>query len=124
MRKVEKQVIGAFIKGERKTVSNTTANNVDGVLSLWLHGHCIARRTRMGLEINFCGWATPTTQSRLNSLFELIGIGRPFTIRKGQVRFHGLPIDSDRFYRLLELNKLWSAHPNNKKAQLNAAYNQ
>lgn len=123
MRKIEQQVIGAFLNGKSLRVSNTSsiAKPIAGHPSLWLHGHCIARRTKRGLEVNFCGWVTPTTQSRLNSLCELIGLGRPFTIRKGQVRFHGLPIDSDRFYSLMELNRLWSAHPNNKKAQHNAA---
>lgn len=101
MRQVEKQVIGAFLNGEKKSVTNTMT---DGH-SLWLFGHKIARRvpskrlTRydMGfngkeadtIEVNFCGYATPTTQSRLNSLCELIGIKRPFTIKKGVVSLIG-----------------------------------
>jgi hypothetical protein len=88
MRKVEKQVIEAFLCGEKKSVTNTTT---DGQ-SLWLFGHKIARRTDRHdvFEVNFCGYPTATTQSRLNSLCESIGMKRPFQIRNGVVSLIGV----------------------------------
>jgi hypothetical protein len=95
MRIIERKVIGAFLSGQKLTISNTSTNGK----SLFLHGHEIARRSATdGLELNFCGWVTPTTQSRLNSLCELVGLGRPISIKGKVPRAHGrlLP-DSTRF---------------------------
>ena len=72
MRKIEKTVIGAFIRGESASVDNT---NTDG-MSLWLHSNLIARREVDKIRFGNAGWDTRTTQSRLNALLELTGSGK------------------------------------------------
>ena len=78
MRKIEKEVIGAFIKGDTKAVGNTQSvfNHVTRNLDLLLHGNRIATMSnRDGVKklwVSNAGWATRTTQSRLNALFRLL----------------------------------------------------
>jgi hypothetical protein len=67
MRKVTKQVVAAFLAGEKKTVGNTST---DGQ-ALYLHGNKIAefRGTNpRGLYITNAGWRSNTTKERLNGL--------------------------------------------------------
>ena len=71
MRKIEEQVIGAFVRGHEATNANTTATKN----SLYLHGNEIARRLPCGsIEVSNAGWETRTTQSRLNALCQLLGM--------------------------------------------------
>ena len=89
MRKVEKEVIGAFIKGDSKTMGNTQSvfNHATRSLDLLLHGNRIATMSnRDGVkklwvscggyekEVNGRKVLAPsrTTQSRLNALFRLL----------------------------------------------------
>ena len=89
MRKVEKEVIGAFIKGDSKTMGNTQSvfNHATRSLDLLLHGNRIAAMSnRDGVkklwvscggyekEVNGRKVLAPsrTTQSRLNALFRLL----------------------------------------------------
>lgn len=70
MRKVEAEVIGAFLAGRARRVGNTST---DG-RTLKLHGNEIARRDCHGrLEVSMAGWSTVTTRSRLNALLILSG---------------------------------------------------
>ena len=77
MRKIEKEVIGAFIKGDTKAMGNTESavNPTTGNLDLLLHGNRIATMSnRDGVKrlwVSNAGWPTRTTQSRLNALFRL-----------------------------------------------------
>ena len=77
MRKIEKEVIGAFVKGETKAMGNTmsTRDPVTHDLNLLLHGNRIAvMSNRDGVKklwVSNAGWPTRTTQSRLNALLTL-----------------------------------------------------
>ena len=91
MRKIEKEVIGAFLDRTRKQIGNTASvcNPMNGDYKLLLHGNCIATLSNRLIQSKVsghefyvndmlwgsnCGWPTRTTQSRLNALFRLIGI--------------------------------------------------
>ena len=77
MRRVEKEVIGAFVDGKTKAMGNTksTRNPKTGDLNLLLYGNCIATMSnRDGVKklwVSNAGHPTRTTQSRLNALFRL-----------------------------------------------------
>ena len=77
MRKIEKEVVGAFVDGKTKTMGNTasTPNPHTHDLDLLLHGNRIATMSnRDGVKklwVSNAGWSTRTTQSRLNALFRL-----------------------------------------------------
>ena len=80
MRKIEKEVIGAFIKGDSKTMANTESvfNQATRSLDPLLHGNRIATMSnRDGVKklwVSNAGWPTRTTQSRLNALFRLLAM--------------------------------------------------
>lgn len=77
MRKIEKEVIGAFINSTNKTMGNTTSvrNPVTRNMDLLLHGNRIATMSNQDgvkrLWVSNAGWPTRTTQSRLNALLTL-----------------------------------------------------
>ena len=89
MRKIEKEVIGAFIKGERREVSNTKSvrNPVTRNMDLLLHGNRIATMSNQDgvkkLWVSNAGWATRTTQSRLNALFSELDLPERVYIKGG-----------------------------------------
>jgi hypothetical protein len=73
MRKIEKEVIGAFVDGKTKRMGNTASIlNPIGTLNLMLHGNRIAAMSnRDGVKklwVSNAGWSSRTTQSRLNAL--------------------------------------------------------
>lgn len=71
MRKIEREVIGAFIQGKDLTVGNTKSSGG----ALYLHDNRIAEIADDGrLSISNAGWDTRTTQSRLNALCSLLRI--------------------------------------------------
>jgi len=68
MRQIEKQVVGAFVRGEYARKDNT--ESVGG--HLYLHGNEIAYRDDAGnIEISHAGWHSRTTRSRLNAVLQL-----------------------------------------------------
>jgi molybdopterin-guanine dinucleotide biosynthesis protein A len=68
MRQIEKQVVGAFVRGEYARKDNT--ESVGG--HLYLHGNEIAYRDDAGnIEITHAGWHSRTTRSRLNAVLQL-----------------------------------------------------
>ena len=98
MRKIEKEVIGAFIKGDTKAIANTESavNPVTRDLDLLLHGNRIATMSNQDgvkrLWVSNAGWPTRTTQSRLNALFSLLDMPeRVYT--KNHVQY----LDSSRY---------------------------
>ena len=98
MRKIEKEVIGAFVKGDTKAIANTESavNPVTRDLDLLLHGNRIATMSnRNGVKrlwVSNAGWPTRTTQSRLNALFSLLDMSeRVYT--KNHVQY----LDSSRY---------------------------
>ena len=69
MRQIERDIIGAFIRGENKRKDNTESK--DGVL--YLHGNDIAKILDDGsVWVSNAGWHTRTTRSRINALCTLI----------------------------------------------------
>ena len=78
MRRIEKEVIGAFVNGDTKMIGNTmsTRDPVTHDLNLLLHGNRIATMSnRDGVKklwVSNAGWSSRTTQSRLNALFSLL----------------------------------------------------
>jgi hypothetical protein len=98
MRKIEKEVIGAFVNGETKMIGNTESaiNPTTRDLDLLLHGNRIATMSnRDGVKklwVSNAGWPTRTTQSRLNALFSLLNMPeRVYT--KNHVQY----LDSSRY---------------------------
>jgi hypothetical protein len=98
MRKIEKEVIGAFIKGDTKAIANTESavNPVTRNLDLLLHGNRIATMSnRDGVKrlwVSNAGWPTRTTQSRLNALFRLLDMPE-HVYTKNHVQY----LDSSRY---------------------------
>ena len=64
MKKITKSVIGAFLNGQKLSISNTST---DGK-KLFLHGNLIAEKRIDGLYITNAGWQSNTTKERLNGL--------------------------------------------------------
>jgi len=89
MRKIEKEVIGAFVDGKTKTMGNTasTPNPHTHDLDLLLHGNRIATMSnRDGVKklwVSNAGWSSRTTQSRLNALFSLLNMPDRVYIKGG-----------------------------------------
>ena len=68
MRQIEKDIVGAFVRGEYARKDNT--ESVGG--HLYLHGNEIAYRDDAGnIEISHAGWHSRTTRSRLNAVLQL-----------------------------------------------------
>ena len=106
MRKIEKEVIGAFIKGDTKAMGNTESaiNPKTRNLDLLLFGNRIATMSNTDgvkkLWVSNAGWPTRTTQSRLNALFRLLDMPeRVYTDKRVQY------LDSTR-HGTFELTKL------------------
>jgi hypothetical protein len=69
MRKLTREIVSAFLNGNKKTKGNTST---DGQ-SIWLHGNQIVETNQDGkIVINNCGWGTVTTRERLNGLLNEI----------------------------------------------------
>jgi len=98
MRKIEKEVIGAFINGDTKAIANTESaiNPTTRDLDLLLHGNRIATMSnRDGVKrlwVSNAGWPTRTTQSRLNALFRLLDMPE-HVYTKNHVQY----LDSSRY---------------------------
>ena len=83
MRQIEKDVVGAFVRGEYARKDNT--ESVGG--HLYLHGNEIAYRDDAGnIEISNAGWHTPTTRSRLNAVLTLADKWSRVYTSKGSMR--------------------------------------
>jgi len=104
MRKIEKEVIGAFVDGKTKTMGNTASalNPKTRNLDLLLHGNRIATMSNRdgvkklwvscgGYEVDDKPVPSRTTQSRLNALFSLLNMPERVYI-KGGVQY----LDSSR----------------------------
>ena len=64
MRKITRDVVGAFLRGESRNIGNMST---DGT-RLWLHGNMIARKENGHIIVTTCGWNTLTTRERLNAI--------------------------------------------------------
>ena len=79
MRKIERQMIQAIVDDKDWRKDNTRVENMDGISSVYLHGHKIAayypkytEELPDALHINNCGYETNTTKSRLNVLIDFV----------------------------------------------------
>jgi hypothetical protein len=64
MRKVTREIVSAFVRGQKKKIGNT---RTDGT-KIWLHGNMIAEKRNGELWITNAGWQSRTTMERLNGL--------------------------------------------------------
>jgi len=76
MRKIEAQMIDAFLSCRDWHNSNTEVRFFNGLGSIFLHGHLILEQTENSINISLCGWNTVTTRSRLNAILSVITEGR------------------------------------------------
>tara|TARA_B100002019_G_scaffold185723_1_gene160404 strand:- start:87 stop:413 length:327 start_codon:yes stop_codon:yes gene_type:complete len=76
MRKISKEASEAFWGDRNFKKSNTEVAVFETDVFFYLHGHLIARRSRVfgdTLGINHCGWPTVTTKERLNAILNVGG---------------------------------------------------
>lgn len=115
MRKIEEQMAAAIRAGEAWTGGNTTVtvenirSDEDGLrlIRVTLHGHIIAdlvakKTGEIRGHVNFCGWVTPTTASRINAVLSTINSQLRVGRSKGQAQTRNLTngacsIVADRF---------------------------
>jgi hypothetical protein len=77
MRKVEAQMCKAIHDCESFKSANTRVDIVDDEAHVYLHNNCIARISYHSdgepfyICVNNCGWASPTTKSRLNAMLSV-----------------------------------------------------
>lgn len=90
MRKITSNAIQAFNSARNFKDGATEVQSGDGITHLLLHGHNIARIGPDGLEINLCGWNTPTTRERLNGLPSV-----SVSTKQGYAFLNGKPIPSN-----------------------------
>lgn len=64
MRKITRDIVGAFLRRETRTIGNT---HTDGE-KLYLHGNMIACHSDDGIIVTLAGWPTVTTRERLNAI--------------------------------------------------------
>lgn len=74
-----------FVSGGKDHFKRTLANNtvahrsyVDGSVSIAYHGNTIAELTNNDVYVSNCGWGSPTTRERINSVLKENGI--PFHV--------------------------------------------
>ena len=82
MRKIEAQMCKAIHDCESFKSANTRVDIVDGEAHVYLHNNWIARIRYCSdgqpfyVTVNNCGWASPTTKSRLNAMLRVFTKGR------------------------------------------------
>jgi hypothetical protein len=81
MRKITRDIVNAFNRGEAKKIGNT---RTDGQ-SIWLFGNKIAEKINGVVWITNAGWQSPTTRERLNGLH-----GVTITQRRGNWYLNGV----------------------------------
>ena len=79
MRKVTRNIVEAWARGESLTSGNTST---DGE-TIWLHGNAIVWKTIDSdvIALTLAGWPTVTTRERLNGVLNFYGIGYRFAQR-------------------------------------------
>ena len=100
MRKITHQAVEAFARFETYRNGNTAVERLETesgkqLAVMILHGHRIASYDGRTINMNMCGWGTPTTRERLN------GICYPFDLprfsQKNFTQFYGEQrIDSEQ----------------------------
>lgn len=75
MRKISREASEAFWRDKNYKKSNTEVRVIDNYVDFYLHDNLIATRSWLWdyIEINHCGWTTPTTKERLNAILNVGG---------------------------------------------------
>jgi hypothetical protein len=94
MSKIEKQLVAAILAGVSFKSGNTELvvyKRSDGAIisTVYLHGNMIAQNGADGTwGFKLCGWNTPTTRSRINSIMGAVCKDNPGVhMVRGQLRF-------------------------------------
>tara|TARA_Y100000592_G_scaffold21406_1_gene33018 strand:+ start:182 stop:562 length:381 start_codon:yes stop_codon:yes gene_type:complete len=79
MRKLTREIVEAWARGDRLSSGNTST---DG-LAIWLHENTIAWKTADAdvIALTLAGYPTVTTRERLNGVLNFYGIGYRFAQR-------------------------------------------
>jgi hypothetical protein len=101
MRQETRKIATAFIERRKASARNTST---DGA-RLYLFNNIIAEwdvNDPNMLAITFYGYPTTTTKERLNGVFELLGLGRPFYTKDCQLYFGSQlrPLDAYEILRI------------------------
>jgi len=83
MKKIDKAIASALKAGQALKMGNT---HTDGQ-NVWLFGNLIATKGDHIVTVNFCGWPTVTTKSRINAILGVLDVPSQFHIVKGQLKF-------------------------------------
>ena len=96
MRKITEQAVNALANGIKFSSGNTAVR--DG--KVFLHGNNIVSMTGLGsIDINLCGWNTPTTRERINGVLRHYRMGSIST-KQGQALLNGNPIPDNGWVRV------------------------
>ena len=78
MRKVTRNIVEAWARGDSLTSGNTSTNGFE----IYLHGNEIACKCEGDIiALTLAGWPTVTTRERLNGILNFYGIGYRFAQR-------------------------------------------
>lgn len=96
MRKITQSMVEALSSGLNFSSGNTVVS--DG--KVYLHGNNIVSVTGLGsIDINLCGWNTPTTRERINGVLRHYRMGGVST-KNGQALLNGNPIPESGWIRV------------------------
>lgn len=90
MRVIEKQIINSVRENKYlKTARDEIIRNSDGTMSVYLWGHKIAciDQKRKYLHVSTCGYATQTTNRRINAIFAALNLPYSLCTRDGSSVF-------------------------------------
>ena len=79
MKKITRQAVEAFARFETYRNGNTAVERLETesgkrLAVMILHGHRIASYDGRTINMNMCGWGTPTTRERLNGICNYFGL--------------------------------------------------
>lgn len=74
MRKIEKQIIAAIKARQNFKGANTLVECSGFSVIVKLYGHTVATFIDGNALVDFCGWNTPTTRSRINCLLDALEV--------------------------------------------------
>lgn len=71
MRKIEQNIVKALRSGNYLNKGNTEVRFYKDTMTVKLHGNTVAESDGKTIRLNWCGWDTPTTKSRLNCVLNV-----------------------------------------------------
>ena len=95
MRKITEQMVTALANGFNFSGSNTIVSNG----KVFLHGNNILSMDGSSIDINLCGWNTPTTRDRINGVLRHYGMG-DVRSKNGQAMLNGNKIPENGWIRV------------------------